>query len=369
MVKKITKDRLVTFDLLRGFFILVIIIDHLQRWPGIFDWFTGQGRLWASAAEGFILISGIMIGLIRGYKSKNVSFGTVTKKVLSRAFTLYVWAVLTCLISLVLVKFLPIPIIPFPPGLDSFDVGSPFYLLWQILTLQATFGWSVFLILYAVFLAITPAAIWLLRNNKWWLLLTLSICVWIIGLGKNQNLLSWQLLFFGGAIFGYYYYPLREKWHSLKNQKMIKGIIVSAAGVTLVASVFTIFAWPIVKSSWSPISYPDFLLFRTQIDPFFIRNELRPAHIAISLLWFSALFIIFNRYKHLLQTKLGWLLIPFGRHSLFAYIIQGFIVIIVGALIPQTTNMFINALIIAVSVYVVLLLTTKVPWLHKIIPS
>ena len=120
-MQKISSKRIVTFDLLRGFFILVIIIDHLQRWPGITDWITGQGRLWVSAAEGFILISGIMIGLIRGYKDSSLPLAVVTKKLWTRAFILYIWSVITSTLILLLINYWDTQFWPFPPGIDSIN--------------------------------------------------------------------------------------------------------------------------------------------------------------------------------------------------------------------------------------------------------
>src|SRR3989339_456486 len=87
------KRRIHELDLLRGFFILVIIIDHLQFWPSPLTFLTGEGRLWVSAAEGFFLISGLLIGYIRGYKGRNQPLTSISKKLAYRAFMLYAWGV------------------------------------------------------------------------------------------------------------------------------------------------------------------------------------------------------------------------------------------------------------------------------------
>lgn len=365
-IKK-TVSRITTFDLMRGFFVLVIIIDHLQRWPGIFDWFTGQGRLWASAAEGFILISGIMIGLIRGRNNIALPFKTVTKKIWWRALTLYAWAIITALLTLVVVAVWPGIFYPFPPGIDSYESASGVGVVVQTLTLQGTYGWSVFLVLYAVFLFFAPAAVWLLRKGLWKILILISTLVWVYGFGNDQMLLSWQLLFFIGTVVGFYYYDLQKWWQSLRNRKIYEAAILGTALATIVASIFTIFGWQIVKSSWTPISFDSFLDYRSLIDPYFLRNELAPLRLGTALLWFSALYIIFRHYEKHILKKLGWLLLRFGQNSLFVYIVQGFVVVAVSALIPQTNNILLNALTIIGTVLVVWWLTS-VAFLHKIIP-
>ena len=56
-----TNRRLLALDYLEVF-IVVIIVDHLWRWPNLFQFVSGRGELWASAAEGFVIISGLLIG-------------------------------------------------------------------------------------------------------------------------------------------------------------------------------------------------------------------------------------------------------------------------------------------------------------------
>lgn len=359
------KNRILTFDLLRGYFILVIIIDHLERWPGIFDWVSGQGRLWVSAAEGFILMSGIMIGLIRGRKDINLPLRQVTKKILKRSAILYVWAILTAVISLIIVKVWAANYIPYPPGHDSFSPNQND--LFEIFTMTATFGWSVFLQFYVVFLLFSPIAIWLLRKNKWQALLLLSACVWLVGTQYKSIFLSWQLLFFIGVTLGFYYESLKSWWAKYTHQKIVKATIFSVAGITLVASVITIFGWSYSKSGHAPFTYEQFLAYRDLIDPYFIKQKLLAWHLAMALTWFAALYFIVKRFETPINAKLGWLLIPFGQNSLYVYITQGFVVIAVSALVPQTTNMFINASIIICTVLTVWGITFIKP-LYKIIP-
>jgi hypothetical protein len=85
--------RIASFDLIRGYFIFMILIDHLRRFFGVYEVFTGRGAQWASAAEGFFFVSGIMLGMVRGRKMINYKFSLVVKKCWARAFKLYIWAV------------------------------------------------------------------------------------------------------------------------------------------------------------------------------------------------------------------------------------------------------------------------------------
>lgn len=367
MQKQPAKKRIETFDLMRGFFVLVIIIDHMQRWPGIFDWITGQGRLWVSAAEGFIFISGIMIGLIRARGNITLPLWNVTKKLWWRAFTLYLWAVITALVTRALVAVWDANYSTYPPGLDSYSATSVLGIIFETITLRGTFGWSVFLVQYAVYLFIAPAFVYALRKNLWWLALSVSATVWLYGIGNDQYLLSWQFLFFLGATIGFYYKDMQKKWHSFRYRSQTSIGVVVAAIVTLIFSVLSIFGWPIVKQNWSPISLADMLRYREIIDPYFIRSELLPMHLLLTLLWFFALYLLFQHYESAIKQKLGWLLLRFGQNSLFVYILQGFVVVIMSGLLPKTSNMVLNACMIAGTIMLIWWLT-GVKILHKIIP-
>ena len=50
-------------DLLRGFFVFAMIVDHVRGASPLYL-LTGGNRFFVSAAEGFILLSGLMAGLI-----------------------------------------------------------------------------------------------------------------------------------------------------------------------------------------------------------------------------------------------------------------------------------------------------------------
>lgn len=61
----ITSDsRNLYLDFLRGLFVFVMTINHLAFGASWLDYITGGGQLWFSAAEGFVLTSGIVFGLV-----------------------------------------------------------------------------------------------------------------------------------------------------------------------------------------------------------------------------------------------------------------------------------------------------------------
>lgn len=359
MQKGQTNKRIETFDLMRGFFVLVIIIDHLQRWPGIFDWITGQGRLWVSAAEGFILISGIMIGLVRGRKNIQLPIKEVAKKLWKRAALLYFCAIFAAIATLGIVTIWHTNFTPYPPGIDSYSAPTFLGKIYETFTLRGTFGWSVFLMQYAVYLFVAPLFIYMLRKGLWWVGLLASAAVWLYGFGNNQYLLSWQFLFYIGATIGFYYHSIQNKWQSFAYHKQITSAAIVFAAISLASSVFVIFGWPIVKQSWSPITYEAMLQWRTVIDPLFTRSELLPLHLIITLLWFYTLYSVFVRYDSTIKKYFGWLLLRFGQNSLPIYVTQGFVVVFISGTLPTTNSILMNSMIISATILFIWWMTTK----------
>src|SRR4051794_16997728 len=90
-------QRIAAFDILRGFFLLVILIDHIELYPSGFDLLTGRGRLMVSAAEGFFFMSGLLLGLV--YK-RRIALGMrfIFKRMWGRALELYLLSVLLTLL-------------------------------------------------------------------------------------------------------------------------------------------------------------------------------------------------------------------------------------------------------------------------------
>ncbi|HET6622635.1 MAG TPA: OpgC domain-containing protein, partial [Candidatus Saccharimonadales bacterium] len=95
---KFIPGRIAELDLLRGFFIFAIILDHAQHIPDIHMYLTGQGKLWVSAAEGFFLISGLLTGYIRGFRQQDRPLWEQSKKLIKRGLLLYVWAIIITLL-------------------------------------------------------------------------------------------------------------------------------------------------------------------------------------------------------------------------------------------------------------------------------
>ena len=91
-------ERIRAFDLMRGFFLIVILLDHLAYYPSGLDIFTGRGLLYVSTAEGFFAISGLVLGIVRGRKLIKKPLRTPAKLLFKRSWQLYVESVILTLL-------------------------------------------------------------------------------------------------------------------------------------------------------------------------------------------------------------------------------------------------------------------------------
>ena len=59
-------QRDLALDMLRGYFLVIIMVDHLRYAVNPLYYLSGRQALWVTAAEGFVLVSGYLVGKLRG---------------------------------------------------------------------------------------------------------------------------------------------------------------------------------------------------------------------------------------------------------------------------------------------------------------
>lgn len=361
-------SRILTFDLLRGWFLVAILLDHLQYFPNGLDILTGRGQLYVSAAEGFFLISGIVLGIVRGRKLLDKPFKLAASLLLKRGVQLYITAVVLFFVfTFIGWVFIDNPGVK--PGIRPMSEN-----FWSIargaLSFDYIYGWADYLRLYAVYLLASPVAMWLLRKNLWYILLALSLGIWSLfditplRTPELSQVFSWQLIFFGGMTAGFYLDSIRDWWerrsHVFK-RSFIGTIVVIAATTALANYVLTI--------------HGDVLLGETtraaidsHLQPYLNKERLPLARIALFLTWFIAAFWLFHKYEKIIVRRLGWLLLPFGTNSLYVYTIEAFVILIVHLLVAEATPWWPVNLALSLACLAVVWLAVRYKFLMKIIP-
>lgn len=357
--------RIMAFDLMRGFFLIVIMIDHVELFPGIFDFLTGKGRLWVSAAEGFFFLSGLLIGMV--YR-RRLALGMkyIFKKMWARAATLYVVGV-----GLTFLFLGWVDIGNHAPIKDTLPTPLPWgHLAEQALLMRFTYGWADFLVRFAILMLIAPFVFYLVAKGKWWLALAGSLAVWAF---RGQGFtLAWQLIFNSGIIIGYHWSAIEAWFNRLKQKKrrQIKTAFLTVALATFIASYSSVYVLSLLFHLWGAGLLPAWLQhvaynwgnWNHNIWNYADKWTMGPLRVALFFVWFPVLFWLVRKYDYKINRATKGLLELLGRNSLLTYTIHAFIVFILKMyFIPQKTNFLQNFIItgLALTLLIALMLTYK----------
>ncbi len=353
--------RLLSLDYLRGYFILVIVIDHLWKFPSAWALMSGQAKLWVTAAEGFVIISGFMIGYIRGRKGLKLPFATIARKLLSRAALLYFWMIVVSMGYIILEWSKLVPNMPYTKILTG-DHTSYTDAFMQIATGGQPHVWIHFLYLYAIFLALAVGAVYLLRHRKPWFLVLTTLIAYLFGLILDIEWMKWQVIFFLPSIAGFYFDALRTWWHNLSDtvRSQLRSGLWAISGALLFVSIL---------ASFAPWALPEGFI-HWSVGAFVIEG-FSPLRVIVAGLWFTSLALIFERITPSLQKYTFGIVEYFGTHSLTAYVAHGYMICLVNYIftltVPAVWNVPYNTflgLITILATYVVI----RLPIIRTILP-
>jgi peptidoglycan/LPS O-acetylase OafA/YrhL len=358
-------QRIKAFDIIRGLFLIIILINHIELYPSFFDFFTGRGRLLVSAAEGFFFMSGLLVGMV--YK-RRLALGTkfIFKKMWTRAAELYVGSVVLTLLFTALAVYLNHPSIK--DGIAD-NIKWP-HLIGQTLLLRYSFGWADFLDRFAILMFMAPFAFYLINKGRWWLVAIISIALWAAPGDQNPlDTLNWQIIFIAGMLAGFYWNEFRAKSAAMRPQlrRRLKAAVIYFSAVTFAFSYASVFflsklnQWLLGNPGSMPAFWQSLTLhwnsFNEHIWLYAQKWSMGPLRIVLFMLWFLTLYLIVRRYENqIIRYSRGFIEL-LGRNSLFVYISHAFIVFAFKLFIPPRTNIFQNFAITAAAL-ILLFLTT-----------
>jgi hypothetical protein len=308
-------------DWLRGYCLFMMIVDHVGTVSGQVvgsSWLyalTGGTIYYASAAEAFYLISGVTLGLIAARESAQ----DATRRVLTRAFHLY-------RTSLLLSFFFGM--VAFVTGLAyfgrwSFDHTSPFGFVFRTLTLRSETGGAGILVLYVLFMLVTPPAVWLFRLRLTWVVLGLSVIVYAFSqvfpdvngrlpFAVYFHVLPWQILFFGGLALGFHRSSLITFFAARPGLRRFLEI------ATIVVALVFLLVHVTDYAVWSELAV---LIQPTELLP--------PVRLVLAMISMLAAYMLCSWLWQPLHAALGWLLEPLGRASLWSFTMHFFVILLI----------------------------------------
>jgi len=200
-------------DVFRALALITIYINHVPGTP--YEQFTHKNIGFSDAAEAFVLISGIAVGLAYGLKFAPGNRLLMALKALRRTATLYLTHIVVTLVTLAIFSAGAVlfaePELLTKINIEKVVTDTPESMI-GLVTLGHQLGYNNILSLYAVLLALVPLFLMIGAISKR-LLLVVSGLVWLAsGIFKIAppnyptdgvwflNPLSWQFLFVIGMV-------------------------------------------------------------------------------------------------------------------------------------------------------------------------
>jgi hypothetical protein len=301
-------------DLLRGFCVFAMVVDHV----GGASWahaVSGAGEYFVSAAEGFVFLSGFVMGMVYGNIIDREGLSVAVKKALLRSWTLYKLTVALSLIFGVLLV------------LQHYDLG-PFesWPRWvaDIATLRQTIYLGDIPLIYTLLMATGAGALWLLRKGRTPWLLAASAGLWLayqlnadwagnfpwaIDNNTQFHFAAWQIYFVPALAMGYHRQTV-SRWLS----RIPKGPFFFAA--TVIFS-FMLYLHLSAGSSLPAVFQDDAV--RARVEAGFVKGAAGPLRLVAAVFTFQFAYLFVTYAWQPLRQMLGWLLLPIGQNALYAY--------------------------------------------------
>jgi hypothetical protein len=236
-------------DWLRGVAMTCVVVNH-SRLSSLLSWFSYQ-RFWVvTAAEVFVVLSGVVLGMVYGRRLNRDGLLPVAKGLFRRAAFLYATFVAVTL-SVLMLSLLGVD----TSSLASVDgEGATWFLepramtadVWRDVALMRHGPWTFEIIGLYVFLVLAalPCLV-AFRRTGWRLPLAVSWTAYAFHQLSPQSLtsagfetvfplLAWQLLFVHGIAIGYYRESIAQ-WAAQRSWRV-------AAAASIAAAAFMLFA-------------------------------------------------------------------------------------------------------------------------------
>ena len=340
---RIKRQRILALDLLRGLFLLIILADHLQWTPSLFFQFTtAYTGMVASAAEGFFVISGILVGYIYGPKILTSTKQTCMR-IWKRGLLLYILAVGFTLLYTGWAALLP-------DGYPRSSVplaGSISDALTGALSLTYSYGWADFLSRYAVFMFAAPFALWLIAKRKAYIVLVVSGLIWLMFRETTPWLTftAWQIIFFSGVVIGYYLPIIEKELVKTEKRKRILKIFVYTSILSFIAAIFFVALPPLLLLSFDIVINNNITStlnslngIREQILSYFDKTTMSALRLLVGTVWFIGLYSLFRTYETVINKHTQGILLLLGQYSLFVYGFQAFLIFTIDTLLPPPSG-------------------------------
>ncbi|EOL9135848.1 OpgC domain-containing protein [Enterobacter cloacae] len=336
-------------DFMRGIALVMMVIAHTEV-MSVFNIFSWERFGLTTGAEGFVILSGFMLGMLNRTRLQKVALLTVSWGLYLRAWKIYRVNIII-IVSFILLAWVPnITLFEVTHFTDRFS-GESWSLYpvtpqiketWFniILYLQIGPHQTQILGLYIFLLLFSPLFLGMLQKGKVWWLLGLSLLVyslwqrWPLRLTPAEfefafPLLAWQFIFVLGMACGWY----KAELLSFARTPAGKVVVVALVMVSLVLGF-------VAQNHTNPFMPPALLLhvippdtFNTFYHTWAAKNGLGPVRVLNDIALMVTVYLVLTWWWVPLNKMFGWFLIPLGQHSLYTFILHVYVVLLVSQFI------------------------------------
>jgi hypothetical protein len=381
-------------DFLRGWTIVAVVVTHVEV-AGPYSYVTLNAIGAITGAEMFVLLSGVVLGMVYPLAVRRVGEWAAAVGALRRARKQY----LTALAVVTLVW-----VIGTLPGVSArvittftdrgtggdgataagqvydlyanfprlLDYPPPGYAVRQFLLLQM--GPWVFNImgLFVVLSLLVPALMWLIRRRMWWLVLAVSWALYVVGAQSGWHplpsqfeavfpLLSWQVVFTHGLVIGYYRRPITRA-------------LVTRPGIVAVTALVAVYAGTLALL-WAghrygfAVPFADAGTYDWLYPHLYQRTDLQAGRLLDLLLVLVTAYALLTACWKPLNRVFGWFYVPLGTASLYVFIVHVFFVLAVGNIPGLDRMSWWQGTLVHTGVLALIWLMVTRRFLFKLIPT
>ncbi|WP_170940527.1 OpgC domain-containing protein [Pseudoalteromonas sp. NBT06-2] len=335
-------------DFIRGVVMVILLLVHLE----IFSWFNFI--VWErigliSGAEGFVIVSGYVLGLVHKKINLKTGFKSSALRLFERSAQLYKinLFIVVIIIALSALPFIDLTVIT---TFKNWSNGQVYELfpnrneIWyrtiaNILLLRNSPHQIQILGLYCILLLGTPIAIWLFNQGKAKWVCAICIIIYFFNMSYPIRitqaqfeyafpLLSWQILYIFGLTFGYFKEEITLKLSS-KNYHYI----VFFSG--LMTFGFMLLAWNSPNNAFPPnvnLGWIEANTFNDLHYRFFDKSKLGILRLVNYACFLTFIYWCLTYFWRPIKIIFGWLLIPLGQASLYVFIMHLLFIVMVEAI-------------------------------------
>jgi hypothetical protein len=311
-------------DLLRGFAVFVMVVDHFggSSWLYLI---TGNNTFFTSGAEAFVLISGMVVGIVYGGIALREGLRSAIVKALQRAWTLYKLTIVMTLVFAVISDWFALP------WAEGVDLGEPLVFVINVILFRQTYYLADIPLMYTILMAAAPIGLYLLheKHTRW--LVVGSIAVWagfqyvnaeqimILPIVGNTTFhpAAWQLLFFLAMAFGYHRDEILKQFR-----------YVPRLAYFLFSALLFLWLLHLYSTEVKVLTriYP-WLDIQSIVAGLFDKSTVAPGRILATVIVFQFGYLVLTYFWKPIWSALGWFFGPLGQNSLYSYTMH---VVIIG---------------------------------------